>query len=375
MNLIELHILQSFPVTCLNRDDLGSPKTAVFGGSTRARVSSQSWKRAIRTLAKEESADLFGGNRSRYVVRELIQQFSTAACEEELAVVLGETCADAIGTLDDKNPQKVKTLLYFSPNEFSSVVGEVLEHGGKSIAADVLKGDAKSKKKSRAELQKICKKATKSLAKQVKDAADIAFFGRMVADDASLTVEASGLFSHALSTHSQSNDLDFFSAVDDLKVGEEDAGAGHIGTIEFNSACYYRYVGLNLDMLFDDDHLGHFSDEERRGVLHTFLQAAILAIPEARKNSMFGMNPPQHVLGVCRRGQPISLINAFERPVPATGSGYVEPSINALKDHWERMKTSYDLEGAIAAECELPSLSLKSFIEGLLAGGMQCPST
>ncbi len=374
MNLIELHILQSFPVTCLNRDDLGSPKTAVFGGSTRARVSSQSWKRAIRTLAKEESADLFGGNRSRYVVRELIQLFSSSECEDDLAVTLGETCADAIGTLDDKNPQKVKTLLYFSPNEFLSVVTKVLELGGKKIAADVMNGDAKSQKKSRTELQKICKNATKALAKQVKDAADIAFFGRMVADDASLTVEASGLFSHALSTHSQSNDLDFFSAVDDLKIGEEDAGAGHIGTIEFNSACYYRYVGLNLDMLFDDMHLGHFSDEERGGVLRTFLRSAILAIPDARKNSMFGMNPPQHVLGIRRRGQPISLINAFERPIPATGGGYVEPSIKALKDHWQGMKTGYDLDGAITAECELPSLNLNSFIDGLLVGGVQCPS-
>lgn len=36
---IEFHIIQSFPVTCLNRDDVGAPKTAIIGGSTRARVS------------------------------------------------------------------------------------------------------------------------------------------------------------------------------------------------------------------------------------------------------------------------------------------------------------------------------------------------
>lgn len=45
---IEFHILQSFPVTCLNRDDVGAPKTAVVGGVTRARVSSQCWKRQVR---------------------------------------------------------------------------------------------------------------------------------------------------------------------------------------------------------------------------------------------------------------------------------------------------------------------------------------
>ena len=31
MRLIELHILQSFPVSCLNRAEVGSPKTAIFG--------------------------------------------------------------------------------------------------------------------------------------------------------------------------------------------------------------------------------------------------------------------------------------------------------------------------------------------------------
>jgi CRISPR system Cascade subunit CasC len=40
MKLIELHILQSFPVSCLNRDDVGAPKQAIFGGATRARISS-----------------------------------------------------------------------------------------------------------------------------------------------------------------------------------------------------------------------------------------------------------------------------------------------------------------------------------------------
>ena len=52
MKHLELHIIQSVPVACLNRDDLNSPKTAVFGGVQRARVSSQSWKRAIREMAK-----------------------------------------------------------------------------------------------------------------------------------------------------------------------------------------------------------------------------------------------------------------------------------------------------------------------------------
>jgi CRISPR system Cascade subunit CasC len=62
MKLIELHILQSFPVSCLNRDDVGAPKTATFGGLTRARISSQCLKRAIRLQAKELCPELYAGN-------------------------------------------------------------------------------------------------------------------------------------------------------------------------------------------------------------------------------------------------------------------------------------------------------------------------
>ena len=88
-----------------------------------------------------------------------------------------------------------------------------------------------------------------------KDAADIALFGRMVANDHSLTVEAASMFSHALSTHKVDNEIDFFAAVDDLQPKEE-SGAGMTSTLEFNSATYYRFAAVNLDMLADKDHLG-----------------------------------------------------------------------------------------------------------------------
>ena len=65
MNLIERHMLQSFPVNCLNRDQFGSPKSTVFGGVPRARISSQCWKRAIRQMARDENK-MFSGNRSRF---------------------------------------------------------------------------------------------------------------------------------------------------------------------------------------------------------------------------------------------------------------------------------------------------------------------
>jgi len=371
MELIELHILQSFPVTCLNRDDVGAPKTAFFGGCQRARVSSQSWKRAIRTMAKEEDAASFAGQRTRYVIRALREAFAEKGQDSDRAQTLAEITADALGKLDNVEKGNVKTLLYFSPMELNAVVDAMLaEELDESALAKVGAPDSddpkqkEEKEKARAALLKPAAKAAKALAHKVKDAADIAIFGRMVADDHTLMLEGAGLFSHALSTHPVANEIDFFSAVDDENVDDE--GAGHIGTLEFNSACYYRYVGLNLDLLADEAHLGHFADPERSQVIRTFLRAAILAVPSARKNSMFGFNPPDRILGLRRRGQPLSLVNAFETPVRSNG-GYLEASNEKLQSHWQQLKPLYNLSASV--EAQLPPDDLASLMDQLLQEG------
>jgi CRISPR system Cascade subunit CasC len=367
--MIELHILQSFPVTCLNRDDVGAPKTAYFGGCQRARVSSQSWKRVIRAQAKEFSASFFSGQRTRYVIRSLKDAFKKKGVDDDKAGSLASITADAVGKLDDPEKGNVKTLLFFSPMEIEAVADTMLSMDYEELLEKVIKdteADKKAQKdkdKASKELKKMASKAAKALSKKVKDAADISLFGRMVADDHSLMVEGAGLFSHALSTHGVSNEIDFFSAVDEEKP-EDSEGAGHIGTLEFSSACYYRYVGLNMDLLKDEAHLGHFNEEERKKVVETFLRASIMAVPEARKNSMFGINPPEHVLGLNRTGQPLSLVNAFEKPVRSK-DGYVSQSIEALNAKWTALETTYCLKDHVKKQVEMPEKNLNAFINEL----------
>jgi CRISPR system Cascade subunit CasC len=366
MRLIELHILQSFPVTCLNRDDVGSPKSALFGGVSRARVSSQCWKRAIRLLAEETDSEAFAGQRSCLILDPLKKSFAEKGLPERAADLLTNAVAEAFGKIDAKKPNKVSTLLYFSPSQLDAVVSATLEAVTKA-GIDLTKEDSKKEEDKKAkELAACASKAAKALSGATMDAADIAIFGRMVANDSSLTLEGAGMFSHALSTHQVANEVDFFSAVDDLKPDDtSDAGAGHIGTLEFNSACYYRYIGVNWDLLSDADHLGHFSEEQRKKVVAAFLEAAILAVPNARRNSMFGNNPPDHVLGLVRTGQPLSLVNAFENPVRPK-NGYVDPSNVAMTNHFEKLKTTYGGLG-INVEVRLPEKNLQAFIDGLLA--------
>jgi CRISPR system Cascade subunit CasC len=367
MNLIELHILQSFPVTCLNRDDVGAPKSARFGGAPRARVSSQCWKRSIRTLAKDYAPGVFEGQRTRYVVHALEELFQMKGVDKAKARELAELTADAVGKLDDPAQGNVKTLLFFSPQELDAVASAVLQVKlDETLLTDRRSGDKKKTEKAEKELAKLFKAPARELAANVKDAADIAIFGRMVADDHTLTVEGAGLFSHALSTHAVSNELDFFSAVDDQKPNADDAGAGHIGTIEFNSACYYRYVGLNLDLLADDAHLQHFTPEERIAAIRAFLKAAVMAVPPARKNSMFGFNPPAFVLGLRRTGQPLSLVNAFESPVRST-DGFAAASKERLCRHWDELSATYSLSAETRAD--LPPDTLDTLLGKLAPEG------
>ena len=121
MKIIELHILQSFPVSCLNRDDVGAPKAAVFGGVNRARISSQCLKRAIREYAKQNfSSANFNGQRTKLIVPALEKRlhekhrFSSAAARE-----YAKLAADYLSGLDDE--QTVKTLTFLSPAELDSI--------------------------------------------------------------------------------------------------------------------------------------------------------------------------------------------------------------------------------------------------------------
>lgn len=398
MKHLELHIIQSVPVACLNRDDLNSPKTAVFGGVQRARVSSQSWKRAIREMAEEEldSQGQFKGKRSRLFVERIFLALKKLGEDEEAANALSLCAGHYLAKLDPKHEGKVKTLVFLSPLEyeifsnllfslkdedkqklvdgFSSVDKEKLasdeDDGEGNTEKEIEKNEKGDKKLTAKQFGKLVAKVlTQPVKKAFKagslsnDAADIALFGRMVANDHSLAVEAASMFSHALSIHKVDNEIDFFAAVDDLQPKEE-SGAGMTGTLEFNSATYYRFVALNLDMLADTDHLGSMTKKERQSVVRTFVEATIKAIPGARKNTMNGNTLPVYVLGVVReKGHPVQLVNAFENPVHSS-QGYSARSVELLRSEYAKLSETWGIKAVF--EKSIPEFSMKVFLEGVL---------
>lgn len=402
MKHLELHIIQSVPVACLNRDDLNSPKTAVFGGVQRARVSSQSWKRAIREMAEKEldKSGQFKGKRSRLFIEQIFSKLKGLGENDETAKALSVCAGHYLGKLDPKQEGKVKTLVFLSPLEYEIFANLLYslddEDKDKLVAAvdgvdtskladedsdddadgEVEKPERGEKKLTPKAFTKIVSKILKSRVDKAfkgekketqslpKDAADVSIFGRMVANDHSLTIEGAAMFSHALSTHKVDNEIDFFSAVDDLQPKEE-SGAGMTGTLEFNSATYYRFSALNLDMLADSDHLESMSKEERQSVVRTFIEATIKAVPSARKNTMNGNTLPVYVLGIVReQGHPIQLINAFEAPL-RSNEGYATKSIELLKAEYAKLKDTWGVDAIY--EQAIPDIGLKPFVEGMVA--------
>lgn len=296
---IEFHILQSFPVTCLNRDDVGAPKTAIVGGVTRARVSSQCWKRQVRLAMQDFGIKL--GTRTKKAEAIFTRACLEAGANEEQAVACGKKMADQLS--DD-------TLLFISHGEAAAFA---------AYAEERRFDDAKLKDK---ELAKVAKKALNPAV----DALDIALFGRMVAKAAEMNVEAAASFAHAISTHKVSNEVEFFTALDDL---QEEPGSAHMGSLEFNSATYYRYISLDLGQLVQS-----MGEDDLGKAIAAFTQALFVAVPNARQTTQSGASPWEFARVMVRKGQRLQV--PFETSVKARDGGYLQPSIEALKGYLDK---------------------------------------
>ena len=323
---IDIHIIQNLPPSCVNRDDSGSPKSAVYGGVRRLRVSSQSWKRATRLYFNDllDADDV--GVRTKRVVEVLAAAIEKDAPElAENAAALAEDVFKAAkiklspprGKKD--GPQESGYLLFLSTSQIARLAELAV-----TSARDDEALDAKT-------VKKIFKEA---------HAVDIALFGRMVADDTDLNVDAACQVAHAISTHAAENEYDFFTAVDDEKSRseEEDAGAGMMGTVEFSSATMYRYATVNLDMLVEN--LGD-GDAALRA-LEVFIKGFCLSMPTGKQNTFANRTLPETIVVSIRDDQPVSLVGAFEEPVPeASGTGYVDRSVEALAQYAETIEKNY----------------------------------
>jgi len=350
---VELHMIQSFAPSNLNRDDTNNPKDCEFGGVRRARISSQCLKRAMRTCPVfAETTQVPLAMRTRWITRLLAERLTQAGKpEEEAQSILADFLPAYMSKLDKKG-EHTAVLLYLSEREIDAMVSSLLENWDDLTA----EGD-EIRKKTISTLQRALTKGHRGYS----SAPDIALFGRMLAEAPDLNLEASCQVAHAISTHRVSMEMDFYTAVDDLQPDSE-PGAGMMGFTGFDSACFYRYARLDWAQLVRN--LKGDTALALRTV-EAFLRVALAAVPSAKQNSFAANNPPSLALAVVREdGMGWSLVNAFERPVrPEREGGLIVPSVTALDAYWGDLCQMYGEKSiartAVLARNDLPLTHLQ----------------
>lgn len=329
---LEFHLIQNFAPSNLNRDDTGAPKDAIFGGQRRARISSQCFKRAVRLAAGEHELlpQANRGIRTKKLKMLLLERLVGRDVEEASAKI--EVALAAAG-LKLKDDGKTEYLLFLGEGEVADFAALIEQHWDELLIG----GDKKSKKDAKASLPaEIVKKAKKLL--DGGKAVDVALFGRMLADLPSVNRDAACQVAHAISTHRVEREFDYFTAVDD-KGDTDETGAGMIGQVEFNSATLYRYAVLDLRQLLKNL---QGDMELTLSAVEAFTRALALAIPSGKQNSFAAHNSPDFV-GLClRHATPLSLANAFEKPVmPRAEQALTEQSVERLAAYESKLAAVY----------------------------------
>lgn len=315
---IDIHVLQTVPPSNINRDDAGSPKQAVYGGARRARVSSQAWKRATRSLLAEGVPQVDQATRTKRISTILAGRIQAANAEvtDEQAMRLATSLLKPLGITPGKKETDTAYLLFFGRAQLDGLVTAVADR-----AVELADLDEKALLAAVGEIS-------------VKDELmrghplDVALFGRMVADLPAINVDAATQVAHAISTHPIDLEFDYFTAVDDEKNtnADDDAGAAMIGTIEFNSSTLYRYATLGLDQLVDN--MGGADALVVDGVSR-FVDAFVRSMPTGHQNSFAHRTLPALVVVAVRADQPVNLVSAFEKPVRSSG-GFLARSAQRL---------------------------------------------
>ncbi len=331
---IQFHLLTSYPPSNLNRDDLGRPKTAVMGGKNRLRVSSQSLKRAWRTSDIFANAVEAIGVRTKSMGREVYDRLIAGGITEKEAIDYAQKIAGQFGKSKKAKEEKkdnekkdgakkkadplvvldIEQLMHFSPEE-QQAINDLVE---RIISTKAAPEDDELK-----------------LLRKENSAADIALFGRMLANTPDYNVEAAAQVAHAITVHEVAVEDDFFTAVDDLNKGDEDSGAGHLGETEFVAGLFYLYVCIDRDQLVRN--LG--GEKAVPAVLEGLAEACAKIAPTGKQNSFASRAYCQYFLAEKGEQQPRSLSVAFLKSV--RGNDHLEAAIEALEDTRDKMDTAY----------------------------------
>lgn len=312
---LDLHILQTVPASCINRDDSNAPKTVIYGGSLRSRVSSQAWKYAMRKNFQLDSDKWVQSKRTKdmhkFLADAIQKQDNSLDRDQAVQMAVDVLAAGKIKVDFDKKTKTytgTSTQLALSQGQIDNIAKFALTH---------TKDDLK-----KADVQKALNDVFVHY-----NSLDLALFGRMVASDTSLTVYAACQVAHAFSVNASDPQFDFFAAVDD---NPDHAGADMLSSVGFNSGTLYRYSNLNLDLL-----KSNLADQDKfEEAIKLYMREFALSMPTGKENSYANKTLPYYILAIVRDDTPVNLASAFETPV-ASHTGYEQKAVDKLEASYD----------------------------------------
>lgn len=331
-NFLNYHIIQSIPINCCNRDDLGNIKTAMIGGSLRQRISSQCFKRAVRSELENRYDLSWRTTKIPFkMFKDLTEKgMSKSETLEKIGKVFTGTKGKAKKKVRIKDWNKIvkgdieitneslttEMLIFISEREYNKIIDVCLSSDIKNLNEILSDGEHRF-------------------------GASIALFGRMFADHKELDVPAASSFAQSFTTHEIAQESDYFSALDDLNKGGE--GAGHLDYSSFSTGTFYRHITLDIDTL-KSNLLNTENDIIQ--LCCNFVIACYNAFPKGRINSYLANTIPSYVL-IEKSDFPLSFANAFEKPI-RSNNGYIDLSIEVLKTHRDQLvQNGYKIDAYI----------------------------
>lgn len=339
-NYLNISVLISHSSSNLNRDDANMQKTAFFGGASRARISSQCLKHAMRhstyyreNLGKPSIRTIRLTDLSDHVVKNYDQSIDPDSLVNTIAVMAGVDLSKP-NAGKKKKPSEEDVNKIFSSAIAAWSVDEIIKAHG--IVEPMIKSGADFKA-----ITKELKKQSASFRKCLENAIDIGLSGRMITEGTMASVDGSLSLAHSFTTHRIEPETDWFTATDDIRSLMDAKGSAHMNSFDYSSGVFYRYANLNIRQL--QENLGDATREEALEIAKHLVYMMATVVPEAKQKSFAAHNLADFAL-VSFSDSPFSLANAFERPIWSE-TGYLSKSCESLLDYWKKVSEAYELDG------------------------------
>ena len=380
--IVEMNVIQSFPPSCINRDQAGMAKEAYFGGVRRGRISSQCWKDAVREYFRKHYGEGYVGIRTRKLMQllgEVLVMADPSMKEGDAALTIAEHLvkgakiakeksrdakkadSDTDSAAEEADTNKPKETIFMISSEQITALVEV----GLAMHGDLSEENARRDEiiskiretESDSDLAKAKIKEEKANSKNRHDAilksyelrckiavsehpsVDMLLFGRMSASNPDLNVDAACCVAHVISTHEiEDNEVDDFCARDDYDTSTK--GAAHLDSKSFTSGTFYRYSYLDVNELLKEC----VPAADIPDMVAAYVDSFLFAMPQGSIHSYAHATVPDAVYVTIRRDTAVNMSGAFEEPVRNTGNGYAQASIKKLADYAYNTVPQYVLE-------------------------------